>query len=116
MHASKKQAKNSVSRSLLCAAITPVLLCGCGNEESREVEGRENSLLIPAELAFRFAAGLHPDRHRRSFPANQRGTQALMRAKAQTRCGRIHERDGEGVKQESQWQWGVGVRGGGRLD
>lgn len=104
MYGQRKQAKNSFRHSLLCPPIAPVLLSGCGNEESREVEESENSLLIPAELAFRFAAGLHPNRHRRSCPANQRRTQALMRAKARTRCGRIHERDGEGVKQESQWR------------
>lgn len=86
---------------------------GCGNEESREVEDVENSLLIPAELAFRFAAGLYPNRHHGSCPANQRGTQALMRARAKTRCGRIHEGDGEGVKQGSQEQR---RHGGGRLD
>lgn len=86
---------------LLRPLVTALLLSGGGNEESREVEESENSLLIPAELAFRFAAGLHPNRHRRSGPANQRDTLASARAEAWTRCGRIHERDGEGVKQES---------------
>lgn len=58
------------------------LLSGRRSERSAEVEQSGNSLLIPAELAFRFTAGLLPNRHHRSRPANQRGTQALMRADA----------------------------------
>lgn len=80
------------------------LLSGHGSEESREVEQSGNSLLIPAEPAFRFAAGLLPNRHYRSHPANQRGTQALMRAEAKSRCGRMDEGFREGAKQGRQWR------------
>lgn len=68
-----------------CAVVPPLLsglLSGRGSEGSREVEQSGNSLLIPTEPAFRFAAGLLPNRHHRSRPENQRGTQALMRADA----------------------------------
>lgn len=82
----RQRAKHSFRHGLLCVLlrplVTPALLSGGGNEESREVEESENSLLIPAELAFRFAAGLHPNRHHRSCPANQRDPQALVRAEA----------------------------------
>lgn len=61
------------------------------------------AFLIPAEPAFRFAAGLLPNRHHRSRPANHRGTQALMRAEAKSRCGRMDEGFWEGAKQGRQW-------------
>lgn len=107
----------SFRHSLLCPPITPVLLSGCGNEESREVEESENSLLIPAELAFRFAAGLHPNRHRRSCPTNQRRHTGVDEGQlASTRCGRMHERDGGGCETRElvavkAWGWGGGSFG-----
>lgn len=87
-----------------CPGLFFGVLCGGSSEGSREVKKSGNSLLIPTELAFRFAAGLLPNRHHRSRPVNQRGTQALMRADAWSRCGRVLPGHREGAKQGIQWQ------------
>ena len=89
-----------------CAVLSPHssgLLSGCGSEGSTGVVQSGNSLLIATEPAFRFAAGLHPNRHHRSHPANQRGTQTLTRAEALSRCGRMDVGHREGAKQGRQW-------------
>lgn len=95
---------------LLCSVpvLSSGLLSGGGSEGCREVGESGNSLLIPTELAFRFAAGLLRNRHHRSRPANQKGTQALMRADALSRCGWMVQGHLESAEQGRQYQWRCG--------
>lgn len=80
------------------------------SEGSRKAEQSGNSLLIPAEPAFRFVAGLLPNRHHRSRPANQRGTQALMRLRPRAGVGEWMRGTGRVQNKGGSHSEGVGGR------
>lgn len=91
-------------------ALSSGLVSGLASEGSGEVEQSGNSLLIPAEPAFRVAAGLLPNRHRRSRAANQRGTKAMMRARAgvgewMRGIGRVQNKRGSGGEGVGEVAW-----------